>query len=83
MKEERLGSYVYVGGRGRWDERREVLQMIFFFWGGGFKIFWKSGGICTARGDLSYAFTSGVWGHAPPKNFFKMVQPYLKISQPH
>ena len=34
-----------------------------------------------ARGDLSYAFTRGVWGHASPRIFFKMVQPYLKICQ--
>ena len=34
VKEERLGSYVYVGGRGRWGERREVLHMILFRGGG-------------------------------------------------
>ena len=71
MKEERLGNYVYVGGRGRWGERRECLHMILFRGGGGggFKIFVKSGGICMARGDLSYAFTRGVWGHDPPRKF--------------
>ena len=26
------------------------------------------------RGDLSYAFTRGVWGRASPRIFFKMVQ---------
>ena len=34
VKEERLGSYVYVGGRGKWGERREVLYMILFRGGG-------------------------------------------------
>ena len=56
--------------------------MILFRGGGGFKIFWKCGGICMARGDLSYAFTRVFFGHAPPRKFLKMVQPYLKISQP-
>ena len=35
VKEERSGSCVYVGGRGRWGERREVLHMIIFQRGGG------------------------------------------------
>ena len=34
VKEERLGSYVYVGGRGRLGERREVLHMILLRVGG-------------------------------------------------
>ena len=71
VKEERLGSCVYVGGRGRWGERREVLHMILFRGGGGFKIFWKSGGICMARGDLSYAFTIGGLGACSPEKIFK------------
>ena len=63
VKEERLGSYVYVGGRGRWGERRDFISG-----GGGVKIFWKSGGICMARGDLSYAFTRGA---CSPEKIFK------------
>ena len=73
---------VYVGERRGWGERREVLHMILFRGGGGgFKIFWKSEGIYMAGGDLSYAFTRG-FGGMLPRNFFYMVQPYLKISQP-
>ena len=37
------------------------------FWG--FKIFWKCGGICMARGDLSYAFFRGVGACSPEKIF--------------
>ena len=39
--------------------------------GGGSKYFLKSGGICIAR---SHAFTRGVQGYAPPRQFFKMVR---------
>ena len=34
---------MYVGGRGRWGERREVLHMILFWGGGGSKYFGKVG----------------------------------------
>ena len=43
--------------------------------GGGFKIFWKSGGICMARGDLSYSFTRGFGGMLPRENLKKWCNP--------
>ena len=81
VKEERLGSCVYVGGRRRWGERREVLHMILFR-GGGFKTFGKSGGICMARGDLSYAFTRGFGGMLPREIFLKWCNPTWKFLNP-
>ena len=45
--------------------------MISFRGGGRFKIFWKCGGICMARGDLSCAFTRGVLGACSPEKIFK------------
>ena len=55
------------GGGGVKEERSFTW---FYFWGGGgFKIFWKSGGICMARGDLSYAFSRGFGGMLPRENF--------------
>ena len=48
-----------------------VPYLGFHFGGGGSKYFLKSGGICMAR---SHAFTRGVRGYAPPRQFFKMVQ---------
>ena len=37
---------------------------------GGFKIFWKCGGICMARGDLSYPFTRVFFGGMLPRENF-------------
>ena len=76
VKEETLGSCVYVGGGG-------VKEVILFR---GFQNILEQWGYLhgakrhAARGDLSYAFTRGVWRHASPRIFFKMGQPYLKIS---
>ena len=72
-KKKKVGELCVWGegekGGGRCGERREVLHMISFRGGGGVKIFWKSGGICMARGDLSYAFTRGFGGMLPRENF--------------
>ena len=55
--------------------------MILFRGGGGFKIFWKSRGICMALGDLSYAFTIGGLGARSPEKIFKndATLPFKKL----
>ena len=49
-----------------------------FHFGGGSKFFWKSGVFAWREAPCSawrsHAFARGVRGHAPPRNFFKMVQ---------
>ena len=57
-------AWVYWGGGGG-----AVPYLGFHFGGGGggSKYFLKSGGICMAR---SHAFTRGVRGYAPPRQFF-------------
>ena len=85
-----VGELCVGDGGGRWGERRDVGELCvcgvkeersfaWFYFGGVQNILEKWGYL---HGDLSYAFTRGVWGHASPRIFFKMVQPYLKISQP-
>ena len=61
-------------------DRGSGVSRISFRGGGGFKIFLEKWGYLhgekrhAARGELSHALARGVRGHAPPGNFFKMVQ---------
>ena len=96
VKEERLGSCVWGGGRDggerrdvgelcvcgwRWGERREVLHVILFRGGGGGSKYFGKAPCSSWRSQLRVYWGGGVWGRASPRIFFKMVQPYLKISQ--
>ena len=64
----------------RWGERREVLHVILFRGGGGVQNILEKRH--AARGDLSYAFTRGVWGRASPRIFLKWCNPTRKFLNP-
>ena len=65
----------------RWGERREVFHVILFRGGGGgFQNILEKRH--AARGDLSYAFTRGVWGRASPRNFLKWCNLPENFSNP-
>ena len=70
VKEERLGSCVYVEGRESWGERREVLHMILFRGGGVQNILEKWGYLHGAWRSKLRVYYRG-FGVCSPEKIFK------------